>query len=234
MQLTLHATTRRTPHGASRLVQAMSSCLVKTRRTPSRHSRDARVYTLWSYDYGHAQTEYNSADYPPPPSLSCRSGRLVWGCGSHTGGGGVSPKEQERGGGGGQRWDNARRPRVHGISEENTGGARVYCGGWLDCPAEFRRRVLVCYSGGELVDLDYFGDERWDSRGVVAKLLLRDADDRAAVGAAPVSGPAFQQSEVGLCYCVCLRIEVGAEQHGENGARTVLILLEKKHHANID
>ena len=43
MQFTLHAT-RRTPHGASRMVQAMSSWLVKTRRAPSQHSRDARVY----------------------------------------------------------------------------------------------------------------------------------------------------------------------------------------------
>ena len=43
MQFTLHATRRRTPHGASRLVQAMSAWLAKTRRAPSRHSRDARV-----------------------------------------------------------------------------------------------------------------------------------------------------------------------------------------------
>ena len=43
MQFTLH-TTRRTPHGASRLVQAMPAWLVKTRRAPSRHSGDARVY----------------------------------------------------------------------------------------------------------------------------------------------------------------------------------------------
>ena len=41
-QLTL--ATRRTPHGASRLVQAMSAWWVKTRRAPSRHFRDARVY----------------------------------------------------------------------------------------------------------------------------------------------------------------------------------------------
>ena len=43
MQFTLHAT-RRTPHGASRLVQPMSAWLVKTCRAPSRHSIDARVY----------------------------------------------------------------------------------------------------------------------------------------------------------------------------------------------
>ena len=43
MQLTLHAT-RRTPHGASRLVLAMSAWSVKTRRAPSWHCRDARVY----------------------------------------------------------------------------------------------------------------------------------------------------------------------------------------------
>ena len=35
MRFTLHAT-RRTPHGASRLVQAMHAWLVKTRRAPSR------------------------------------------------------------------------------------------------------------------------------------------------------------------------------------------------------
>ena len=35
MQVTLHAT-RRTPHGASRLVQAMVAWSMKTRRTPSR------------------------------------------------------------------------------------------------------------------------------------------------------------------------------------------------------
>ena len=43
MQFTLHAT-RRTPHDASHLVQAMPAWLVKTRRAPPRHSRDARVY----------------------------------------------------------------------------------------------------------------------------------------------------------------------------------------------
>ena len=43
MQFTLVAT-RRTPHGASRLMQAMSVSLVKTRRAPFRNSRDARVY----------------------------------------------------------------------------------------------------------------------------------------------------------------------------------------------
>ena len=42
MQLTLHAT-RRSPHGASRLVRAMSTWLAKTRRAPSRHCWDARV-----------------------------------------------------------------------------------------------------------------------------------------------------------------------------------------------
>ena len=65
MQFTLRRT-RRTPPGASRLVQAMSAWLVKTRHDSSRHSRDARVYTLWSYDYGHAQTEYTRA---PPTSV---------------------------------------------------------------------------------------------------------------------------------------------------------------------
>ena len=63
MQFTFHAT-RRTPHGASRLEQAMSAWLVKTRRAPSRHSRDARVY-------GHTTTAMHklSTPLPPPPSL---------------------------------------------------------------------------------------------------------------------------------------------------------------------
>ena len=43
MQLTLHAT-RQTPHGALRLVHAMSAWSVKTRRALSRHCRDVRVY----------------------------------------------------------------------------------------------------------------------------------------------------------------------------------------------
>ena len=42
MQLTHHAT-RRTPHAASCLVQALSSWSVKTRRPPCRHCRDARA-----------------------------------------------------------------------------------------------------------------------------------------------------------------------------------------------
>ena len=45
MQLTLHAT-RRTSHGASRLVVAMSAWSVKIRRAPSRHCSDARVYGI--------------------------------------------------------------------------------------------------------------------------------------------------------------------------------------------
>ena len=41
-QLTLYAT-RRTSHGASGLVRAMSAWLVKTRHAPSRHCRNAMV-----------------------------------------------------------------------------------------------------------------------------------------------------------------------------------------------
>ena len=63
MKFTIHAT-RRIPHGASRLVQAISAWLVKTRRAPSRHNRDARA--VWSYGYGHAQTEYTPPPSPPP------------------------------------------------------------------------------------------------------------------------------------------------------------------------
>ena len=67
MQFTLHAT-RRTPHGASRLVQATSASLVKTRRAPSRHSRDARVY-------GHTTTAMHKLSTPPrPPSPVPRPG----------------------------------------------------------------------------------------------------------------------------------------------------------------
>ena len=44
IQLTLHAT-RPTPQGASRLVQAMSAWSVNVRRAPSRHRRDAEVYS---------------------------------------------------------------------------------------------------------------------------------------------------------------------------------------------
>ena len=59
MQFTLHAT-RRTPHNASRLVQEMSAWLVKARRAPYRHSRDARVY-------GHTTTAMHKLSTPPPP-----------------------------------------------------------------------------------------------------------------------------------------------------------------------
>ena len=48
IQLTIHAT-RRTPHGASRLALVMSACSVKTRRAPSWHCRDARVYGCLLY-----------------------------------------------------------------------------------------------------------------------------------------------------------------------------------------
>ena len=55
MQLTLRAT-RRTPHGASRLVLAMSAWSVKTRRALSWHCRDARVY-------GHTTTAMHDIEY---------------------------------------------------------------------------------------------------------------------------------------------------------------------------
>ena len=60
MQFTLHST-RGTPHGASRLVQAMPAWLVKTRRAPSRHSRDATVY-------GQTTTAMHKLSTPPSPS----------------------------------------------------------------------------------------------------------------------------------------------------------------------
>ena len=59
MQFTLHAT-RRTPHDASRLVQAMSAWLVKTRRAPSWHIRDSRVYS-------YTTTATHNLSTPPPP-----------------------------------------------------------------------------------------------------------------------------------------------------------------------
>ena len=58
MQFILHAT-RRTPHGASISVQAMSAWLVKTRRGPSQHGRDARVYGL-------STTAMHKLSTPPP------------------------------------------------------------------------------------------------------------------------------------------------------------------------
>ena len=58
MQLTLHAT-RGPLYGASRLVQAVSTWLVKIRCAPSRHSRDARVY-------GHTTTAMHKLSTPPP------------------------------------------------------------------------------------------------------------------------------------------------------------------------
>ena len=62
MLFILHAT-RRTLHGASRLVQAMSAWLVETRRAQSRRSRDTRVY-------GHTTTTMHKLSTPPPqPTL---------------------------------------------------------------------------------------------------------------------------------------------------------------------
>ncbi|CAN0169454.1 unnamed protein product, partial [Laminaria digitata] len=61
MQLTLRAT-RRTPHGASRLVQAMSAWSVKTARAPSRHCRDARIY-------GHTTTAVHDEIITPSPCI---------------------------------------------------------------------------------------------------------------------------------------------------------------------
>ena len=43
VQLTLHVN-RRTPQDASRLVQVLSAWSVETRRAPSRHHREVRVY----------------------------------------------------------------------------------------------------------------------------------------------------------------------------------------------
>ena len=61
----VHAT-RRTPHGASRLLPAMSAWSTKARRAPSRHCRDARVY-------GHTTTAMHDMSVPPlhPGRLVC-------------------------------------------------------------------------------------------------------------------------------------------------------------------
>ena len=61
MPLTLHAT-RRKPHGASRLVLAMSAWSVKTRRAPPRPCGDARVY-------GHTTTAMHDMSTPRPLRL---------------------------------------------------------------------------------------------------------------------------------------------------------------------
>ena len=58
MQLTTLHATGRTPHGV--LVQAMSTWSVETRRAPSRHCRDARVY-------GHTTTAVHELTTPPTP-----------------------------------------------------------------------------------------------------------------------------------------------------------------------
>ena len=70
MQSTLHATRRTPPHGASRLVQAMSAWWVKTQRAPSRHSRDARVY-------GHTTTAMHKLSTPPSPPTPPPSSHLT-------------------------------------------------------------------------------------------------------------------------------------------------------------
>ena len=67
MQLALHAT-RRTPHGASRLVLAMPAWSVKTRRAPPRHCKDARLYC-------HTATAIHDMSTHHPPRA--RSGGLI-------------------------------------------------------------------------------------------------------------------------------------------------------------
>ena len=64
MQVALHAI-RRVPHGALRLVQAMSAWSVKTRRAASRRCRDARVY-------GHTATAMHDVSPPTPPAIHTR------------------------------------------------------------------------------------------------------------------------------------------------------------------
>ena len=68
MQLTVHAT-RRTPHGALRLVLAMSCLVGEIRRAPSRHCRDARVY-------GRTTTAMHDNEYPP--THTALPANLLW------------------------------------------------------------------------------------------------------------------------------------------------------------
>ena len=75
VQLTPQAT-RRTPHGALRLVQAMSAWSVKTQRAPSRPCRDAKVN-------GHTTTAMTTAmnemstPLPPAPPLTPKHASLI-------------------------------------------------------------------------------------------------------------------------------------------------------------
>ena len=63
-----------TPHGAWRLVQAMSAWSVKTRRAPFRHNRDASAY-------GHTTTAMNDTNTPPSlPHCTWWQDPLTTGC----------------------------------------------------------------------------------------------------------------------------------------------------------
>ena len=100
IQFTLHAT-RRTPHGASRLVQAMSAWLVKTRRAPSRHTKGARAYC-------HTTMAMHKLSTPPPSKkgLPAIADRVEW--------------EKITKGRAGTRWDNV----VEKIWKDLGGGAK--------------------------------------------------------------------------------------------------------------
>ena len=74
MQFTFHAT-RRTPHGGSTLEQAMCAWLVKTRRAPSRHSRDERVYGQTTMAVHKLRTPPPPRCYPTPPGFPRGCGR---------------------------------------------------------------------------------------------------------------------------------------------------------------
>ena len=79
MEFTFNGTRRPTPHGASRLMKATSLWSGQTRRGPSRHWRDARVY-------GRTTTATHDIRAPPPPppppppsSLGLKNGCGVFG-----------------------------------------------------------------------------------------------------------------------------------------------------------
>ena len=63
MHLTLYST-HQTPHGVSRLVQAMPPSSVKTRHAPSRHCRYAKVNIMWSMVI--RLRPCMNIEYPPP------------------------------------------------------------------------------------------------------------------------------------------------------------------------
>ena len=77
MHLTLHAT-RRTPHCAPRLVQAMPAWSVRTRRLQSRHRSDSRVYGhMTTAVHGTRPPTHTHRDTHRDTHANCRNGNPV-------------------------------------------------------------------------------------------------------------------------------------------------------------